>query len=403
MDNKIFILGESMRFKLMALVIAVCFLVPGLLPAQTWSAVKQLTYTGGGAWDPAIAVDSVESVYLVFERIGSSFYDIFSKSSLAWGDIWLSPLRLSWTPGQSENPDIAVDSIRRQHVVWVDYNPSPAENTEIMYKHKAYTALWSPTIRVTWTVSGSSSPAIAVDSNDTVHIVWTECIIENREIYYKKTTDCGNTWTPTKRLTWNPGGSSNPAIAIDSNDNIHVVWANGVGTNSLIYHKVSTDGGNTWSTVNRLSVPVSGFMKPDIAADQSGGVHVVWSHPFSGKTDVLYRRSTNGGTTWQISQRLTWSTGYTGAPKIDIGPLGGIHVVYADNSPGNLDIFYKESTDGGTTWLPMARLTWNDSESEHPQIAVDKNNSVHIVWWNATGGESLFEIYYKKRASAPLI
>ena len=32
------------------------------------------------------------------------------------------------------------------------------------------------------------------------------------------------TWGPSKRLTWNSGLSSSPGIAVDSNNNIHVVW-----------------------------------------------------------------------------------------------------------------------------------------------------------------------------------
>jgi hypothetical protein len=32
------------------------------------------------------------------------------------------------------------------------------------------------------------------------------------------------TWTKTKRLTWNSGDSEVPAIAVDSADHIHLIW-----------------------------------------------------------------------------------------------------------------------------------------------------------------------------------
>ena len=391
-----------MRFKCILIFTAVCFLMPGLLPGQTWSALKQLTFTGGGAWDPAIAVDTIESVYLAFERDGGSYYDVFCKGSLAWGNSWLPPDRLSWTAGQCENPDIVVDSTGRRHVVWIDYTPSPLENTEIIYKHSALAAPWSPPVRVTWTKSTSAAPVLAVDSNDTIHLVWEEWVVDNWDLFYKHTTDSGSTWSITQRLTWNPGGSVLPVMAVDSNDYIHLVWENGIGSQSVVYHKISTDGGNTWSKISRLSVPLNGLRFPDIAADQVGGVHIVWEHPFSGNTDIMYKTSTDSGMTWQTPQRLTWTSGYAGSAKIAVDLSGGIHICYIDDTPGNNEIFYKESTDTGTTWLPPVRVTWNNvSWTNDNQIAVDKNNSVHIVWQNSTWNPANFEIFYKKRAAAP--
>jgi len=391
-----------MRFKLILIVIGVCFLISGTMPAQTWSALKQLTYTGGGGWDPAIAVDTIEGVYLAFTRDAASYMDIFCKGSLAWGNTWLAPDRLSWTTGQCEKPDIVVDSTGRRHVVWMDYTPSPLENLEIIYKHSALAAPWSPPVRVTWTAGGSAAPVLAVDSNDTVHLTWVEWVVDHWNLFYKRTTDSGSTWSNTQRLTWNPAGSGNAAMAVDSNDSIHLVWESRIGSQRVVSHKISTDGGNTWSKITRLSVPLDGLRVPDIAADQAGGVHVVWDHPFSGNTDIMYKTSTDGGTTWQAAQRLTWTSGYAGSAKIAVDLSGGIHICYIDDTTGYNEIFYKESTNTGTTWLPPVRLTWNNVPWTHDnQIAVDKNNSVHIVWQNSTWNPANFEIFYKKRAAAP--
>ena len=60
-------------------------------------------------------------------------------------------------------------------------------------------------------------------------------------------------WTPAKRLTWNSGDSRLPAIAVDSSGNLHVVWQDDTPGNSEIYYKKSTDGGATWTTSQRLT------------------------------------------------------------------------------------------------------------------------------------------------------
>lgn len=45
---------------------------------------------------------------------------------------------------------------------------------------------WSAAKRITWTSGFSSSPAIAVGSTDTLHVVWADPTPGNWEIYYKK-------------------------------------------------------------------------------------------------------------------------------------------------------------------------------------------------------------------------
>ena len=47
------------------------------------------------------------------------------------------------------------------------------------------------------------------------------------------------TWT-TKRLTFNSGFSWYPVIAIDSNNHLHVVWTNFIVSNWEVYYKKGT-------------------------------------------------------------------------------------------------------------------------------------------------------------------
>jgi hypothetical protein len=61
-------------------------------------------------------------------------------------------------------------------------------------------------------------------------------------------------------------------------------------------------------------------------------------------------------------------------------------------APGNLEIFYKKSTDGGINWITK-RLTYKGGSSGVPDIAIDYSEQIHVVW-----PEKLYnyEIHYKK-------
>ena len=83
----------------------------------------------------------------------------------------------------------------------------------------------------------SYGPSVVTDSLGNIHVVWYERIsVPDADVHYRKSTDGGMSWT-TKRLTWNTDGQWTPSIAIDSSDNIHVVWYDEAPGNFEIYYK----------------------------------------------------------------------------------------------------------------------------------------------------------------------
>ena len=110
----------------------------------------------------------------------------------------------------------------------------------------------------------------------------------NAEIYYKKSTDGGSTWT-TKRLTNNSGNSYSPAIALDSNNYIQVAWYDYIGGDNQIFHKRSTNGGATWTT-KRLTYSSGGSVHPAITTDSGNNIHVVWHGNAPGNNEIFYKK-----------------------------------------------------------------------------------------------------------------
>ncbi|HUT92668.1 MAG TPA: hypothetical protein VMY37_24460 [Thermoguttaceae bacterium] len=89
----------------------------------------------------------------------------------------------------------------------------------------------------------------------------------------------------------------------------------------------------------------------------------------------------------------------TDAPNLSRRPMiaaAGIelHIVWFDNRDGNLEVYYKDSQDGGDTCSEDARLTHADGESRHAAIAVSRK-SVHVIWSDDRDGNT--EIFYKRR------
>jgi hypothetical protein len=357
------------------------------LNAQTWTASKRLSWTPAQSWHPAVTTDSDDNIHIVWSEDGNIQY----KKSTDGGTTWTTK-RLTWTLICS-NPSIATDSDNSIHIV---YRGSTGGHWEIYYKNSTDGGTTWNTKRLSWILLGSYDPKIAISSSNDVYVVWEGWSLTTREVHYRNSTDQGITWNPTKKLTGTAGYSLSPDIMLDSIDNIHVVWRDETPGNAEIYHMRSTDGGMSW-TAKRLTWNSTPSYHPSVATSSSDHVHVVWYDDII--SEIYYKKSTDGGVTWASSKRLTWNSGLSLEPCITTDSNSYIHITWYDDSPGwpNHEIYYKRSTNGGTTWTTK-RLTWNLGFSSRPSIATDSNNNIHVVWYDDSfdhWGDNL-EILYKK-------
>jgi hypothetical protein len=131
-------------------------------------------------------------------------------------------------------------------------------------------------------------------------------------------------------------------------------------------------------------------MYPSVAASGSL-VHVVCQDDRSGTEEIYYKRSGNGGASWSSDTRLTNNTAWSLRPSVAVS--GSImHIVWYDYRDRNAEIYYKRSQDGGSSWEADTRLTSNSSYSENPSVTIS-GSLVHVVWQDDRDGN--YEIYYK--------
>jgi len=99
--------------------------------------------------------------------------------------------------------------------------------------------------------------------------------------------------------------------------------------------------------------------------------------------------STDEGLTWKAPVRLTGPEPAASRPAV--GACGRyVHVAWVDKRaarqkpPWDWDIYYKRSTDGGVTWEPTVRMTDTPWHTRHPQVAALSHGRVCCLWEDGT-------------------
>jgi hypothetical protein len=297
---------------------------------------------------------------------------------------WGATRRLTWTADASDTPAVAVGSTGSVHVAWTDYTPG---NPEIYYKKSGDGgATWGPNKRLTWTSGDSFAPAIGIDSGGGVHILWYDSTPGNYEIFYKRSPDGGATWGSVQRLTSTTGDSRFPVMAIDPGDDIHIGWSDDTPGNPDIYYRRSTNGGSGWGAVQRLTWTAGNSQTPALAAGSASDVHVAWIDDTPGNPELHYRRSTDGGAAWDAVQRLSSTAGKSYSPALAMNSINAVYVFWEDDTPGNYELHYRRSPDAGATWNAAQRLTWTSGDSFSPAAAMTSGNNLHVVWSDYSAG-----------------
>jgi len=211
------------------------------------------------------------------------------------------------------------------------------------------------------------------------------------DVLYRRSTDYGLSWEPEVRLTNDPGGSYYASICANGQV-LHATWYDFRNGNGEIYYKRSLDSGLNWGADTRLTFNDSLSWASCISFTEAA-VHVVWSDRRDGNEEIYYKRSTNGGTTWGPDIRLTNDYGISTSPNLAVNEGTGLFLTWFDNRDGSDEIYYKLSTDEGSSWGPDIRLTENSNESANPFIAV-AGPQVNVTWYDDRDGNE--EIYFKR-------
>lgn len=242
---------------------------------------------------------------------------------------------------------------------------------------------------------------------DTLHVIYDDRGAEDGEcpgcadIFHRRSTDRGLTWSTPVALFPTGTGSSRAQIEIDKTDRLYVAWDEGwdrlssrSGDPEYGIYMYSPDGGDTWSDPTIVSYPDSTNVQLSVGSDGQGGVMLVWRTTSLEYPGIYYMWSTDQGENWSTPQTLPNIVAKNWGNLFDfydmatdsaghIHLLVGGHLSTRQEAPlfsGSPHALYHLEWDGSSWSLPSP-VYEGDWYPEYPHLVIDRGNQLHATWY----------------------
>ena len=239
--------------------------------------------------------------------------------------------------------------------------------------------------------------ALDCDSESNTHLV---CSDQDR-VYYLKLSTTGLWLVLPVSVAGQGENCRYPSLALDSQDNVHVVWSDERSGQTEVYYSKLSFEGELLVKAKLVSDEVeTRSYHPDVAVDLNDNVHVSWQvEKYRGLginliyQDIYYQKLDNNGEKLGQTKQITSSDSLTELPQrsqalVATDSLGNAvlswldtrdETLWEDNNYTEFEIYFCKLDRDGEFLIGETRLTNNDYDYIFQDMCVDSQDRVHIT------------------------
>ncbi|MGE5296456.1 MAG: hypothetical protein ACM3VT_16675 [Solirubrobacterales bacterium] len=295
-------------------------------------------------------------------------------------------MQLSLSQGDHCNPTVTIDSRGALYAAW-------QENERGVWSIRVSVSTdgieWSEPFSVADSNDNQVNPALAAGAlpSGLVALTWQSDAAGNQDIYVATSTDAFDT-SEIVQVTNDPMDQIEPAVAVDAEDVVVILWTDLRNESSDIYGAVSTDG--AWTNVPVVNTESN---QSQVAVASGGdGLHLAWVDDIGGDTDVFYAASQGLPTSPLAGIDLIDDASAANQfnPSLAVtADANGTEVVFAcwvDGRNGNADLCLAEVGDGSSRANTLVGGEGAESNQYEAALGVGASGDPYMVWTDDANG-----------------
>jgi hypothetical protein len=394
-------------------------------------------------WEPAVATDpSAPDVYLLTTRYGVDPPDcpkqcpspfLALTRSTDGGSTWSAQKAICICQGTKGEFDPTIEVVPNTGAVYSAFLLGDRHDgfSTVFTKSVDHGKHWTEPVHVYGNVSWTDKPEITMSpSGRDVYVSWNGP--QGGDLYVGQSHDYGATWAQQKLsddkryyYAYDARVLSDGTVVFSESSLVYAGLKNIEGGSEIWHHAIiSRDKGATWENVVVAKVAngeacVAAGCGPDFYTGQTSVVsdatgHLVFAYEGAtidgGPQRVYISSSSDGGRTWTAGQPVSVNGENATGPRLASSGGGNVRMWYMQTSGGDdpdaWNVWYRTSTDGGSTWSAPVKLndapggaagyvnadgSFQEIYGDYGEIAVTSAGNTIATWgegfsWTGPGG-----------------
>lgn len=326
-------------------------------------------------------------ITLIWTEFDGARHNLWAKRYLASGKTWQEAQRIEqndFDAGQMLPFSALIDTNGNITVVWTQFFDATPNRSDLWANRFDKTAgTWGTAQKIETEDLGSPySPILTADGVGNVTVAWQQYDSPTHSSIWANRMGPDGAWAPAIKLTASAALSdANPAVTVDNNGNVIVRWMRyntATSVTELWASRYNNQAATpAWSFEKQLSSSGGNVYASDAVVDASGNVTVVWYQP----GDVVANRF-NIGTEWTGPTVLDGETGSVVVmPQLLLDNNGNVHVVWIQNDGTRNNV---RANRFGADWLGVKNVSsvvpGLGNVDYQVRLAKDSSGNVTAVW-----------------------
>jgi hypothetical protein len=309
------------------------------------------------------------------------------------------------------------------YYAYLEFTDTDLSQITVAISHD-YGTSWNP-VQATFGEGFADKETIAVGNDGIVYVAYDDIADGNSTVRLTRSLDGGESFEAASVIAESDPGHVAPYLAVNSTNDVYVVWTYIPETFGNLYLDISFDQGLSfgeedfinqdgnyaaWTTAGerpaKITLPVIYFER---RLEQNDRLYLLWADKFDGvhdTFDVYLRYSDNNGDTWSPRILINPETeGDQWNPEMAIDSTGRLHIGYYDEQDSFYRPYYRSLVFTGPESSipelgPVIPIAEENTSSvftrpgEYFSIQLDGDDVPHVAWADGRNGE--MDVYYAR-------